>query len=180
MIFNLFNKKKIISELREQGGMNVKYSQLISHIKKLAQTFEQKFETKTEKINEYTIGVVIDFSGQKDFALAYIDAFILQETKKGLKIFWRRHSENITRIPVSILPNKIEHSFLFKNIENQKSVFNDLLNKVQNTLKSKYNFSDTHYQNVLENGFATFLSKEEEMKLDMEMTDWLIKQQEKK
>ncbi|MFC0682961.1 hypothetical protein ACFFGH_34465, partial [Lysobacter korlensis] len=67
MIFNLFNKKKIISELREQGGMNVKYSQLISHIKKLAQTFEQKFETKTEKINEYTIGVVIDFSGQKDF-----------------------------------------------------------------------------------------------------------------
>lgn len=170
MGFNLFGEKKHIKELKTKGGMSKVYSTLINEIKALGQTYDCRFNVILNELGENKYGIIIDFSTMKGMLIAYSDTFILIDEQNNIKVDWRRHSKSKVPMMPSPLREKISESFLFAKIEDQKEIFKKLIQKINHVLSEKYQFSDSHYQNIESNGNSEYISKEEMMKLQAEMS----------
>lgn len=159
MIFNLFSNKKNIKELRKDGGMEKKYSELISKIKLIGQTNDQRFNVMEKRTKEDIYEILIDFSGMKDMAFAYQDNFLLMDKGKELLLEWTRYSQGLI-IPPPI-PKKINHKMYLNNNLATQQKFDEIINSILSFLANKHSFSDLHYELIKESGTFTYISKKE-------------------
>lgn len=170
MRFNLFGKKKHLKELKSKGGMSNIYSTLINEIKSLGETYNSKFNVILNNLDKNKYGIIIDFSNMRDSIIAYSDTFVLIEEPNNLKVDWIRHSKSKIPILPSPLREKIRESFLFSKNEDQKEIFKNLIQKINEVLNQKYQFSDSHYERIEKSGNSEYISKEEMMKLQAELS----------
>lgn len=172
--FNCFRKEKHLKELATAGGMEKNYGILISNLKRLSEDFENKFQMNYELLKQNVYTVMMDFSTRKDMLVHSADAFILSHEKDGLTVEWKRYSN--TLFGPSLIPDKITLTMKFDHVESQDEIFKTILIAVIENLERQFNFTDRHYEDVLENGHTKYVSKEEKLQREREMNKFLNEQ----
>lgn len=163
-VSSIINKKKENQDFQsiiKSGGIKEKYSVLINLIEKLS---EETFITRDSSlqvielnhlcrsfgktINTYCIEISFKRQGQ---VFNSKDLFTLKALSDGsLEIIYFRKTEHLIPQVSKVLPKELSKKFKFSYIHSQERIFKQLLENINIMYKNKYNFSDLHFQSVLE------------------------------
>ena len=155
-----FNLLSTISHLKAQGGMKVKYQKLIKNLESLShedswshdddKMIKINHEMQSELTAWHIYKVDIFFMREGEISVAR-DLFKLTDKKDKLQIDYFRQSKSFLPFLPNILPEKIEEKFFFDSNTNQDIIFEEVLEEIVSMYREKYNFSEEHYERVINN-----------------------------
>ena len=165
-MFNFFRKNSNSETTKRTLKVEDKYSELISQIIGLSETYEEQFKFATHSLDENNYAVIIDFSGKINCTVAYCDTFLLIENTNELLIEWKRNTQSLLSFLPSILPEKIKHTISLDKNQSAETMFKIILEEITNYIGDTYDFADLHYDDVLESGNSKYISPEEHLRRD--------------